>query len=203
MSLTLVTWPVVEPVTLAEAKAHCKEELPDNDALLAGYILAARQHVENETQRAIITQTFDYKAASTDGLWPVYWDGQCYTTGIKLPMPPLQSVTSVNYVDTSGNPQLLATDQYQVVKTNGDSLEGIVVPAYGVAWPGLRPIFDAVTVRFTSGYGGLESVPHAIRQAILMLVGEWFAHREAVISGTIIAELPLAVRALLAPFRVY
>lgn len=203
MSLTIFSWPAVEPVTLAEAKAHCKEELPDNDALIAGYILAAREYVENETQRAIITRTYDYKAASTDGLWPLYWDGQAYRTGIKLPMPPLQSVTSVSYVDTSGATQTLAADQYQVVQENGDSLEGVIVPDYSVAWPALRPMPDAVTVRYVAGYGGSEAVPHAIRQALLMLVAEWFKHRENVISGTIIAEVPVAVRSLLAPYRVY
>jgi uncharacterized phage protein (predicted DNA packaging) len=43
----------------------------------------------------------------------------------------------------------------------------------------------------------------AIRSAILLLVGHYYAHREAVIGGQpqSVAETPLAVRFLLSPYR--
>lgn len=208
MNLSLVTGPTLEPVTLGEAKAHCRISVPDDDALLAGYILAARQYVERQTERAIITQTFDLKLSSVfwnqgQGGWPVYWDGACYQTGIEVPKAPLQSVTSINYVDTAGASQLLASNQYQVTRTNGEGLNGLIVPAYGVVWPALRGMPDAVTVRFVAGYGGLEQVPHGLRQAMLFLIAHWYENREAVISGTIIADVPLAVDSLLHQFRTF
>lgn len=42
-----------------------------------------------------------------------------------------------------------------------------------------------------------ERVPPRMTQAVLMLVGHWFANREAVVTGTIAAQVPLAVEALL------
>ncbi|SDO72583.1 Phage gp6-like head-tail connector protein [Halomonas shengliensis] len=39
--------------------------------------------------------------------------------------------------------------------------------------------------------------------AMLLLIGHWFENREAVVIGTITSELPLAVEALIAPYRHY
>jgi uncharacterized phiE125 gp8 family phage protein len=47
-----------------------------------------------------------------------------------------------------------------------------------------------------------QAVPPAIKQAILLLVGHWFANRETVVIGTIVAQMPSAVEALLSTYRV-
>lgn len=208
MSLTVVTGPTLEPVSLAEAKAHLRVEVPDEDALIDGYILAAREYIERETQRALITQTLDYKTSfsrwySQCGNWPIYYTGECYRTGIMLPRPPLQSVTSLAYVDSAGATQTLAANQYQVILDNGDSHEGLIVPAFGVTWPTLQAVPDALTIRFVAGYGGMEDVPHSIRQAMLLLIGQFYEQRENVIAGASIAEVPFAVASLISHFRIY
>lgn len=41
----------------------------------------------------------------------------------------------------------------------------------------------------------------SVQQGVLLLVGHWYANREAVVVGTITAELPLATRALWLPHR--
>lgn len=41
-----------------------------------------------------------------------------------------------------------------------------------------------------------------IRMAMLLLIGHWFANREAV-SGNSLNEVPLAVEAILQPYRIY
>ena len=46
-----------------------------------------------------------------------------------------------------------------------------------------------------------EPRPASIDQAVLLLIGHWFANREAVLSGTVAVELPLAFDALVAPHR--
>jgi uncharacterized phiE125 gp8 family phage protein len=189
MALTLVTAPADEPVSLDDAKAHVREIEDAEDALIEGYLLAARQHVETYTRRALITQTWDY---TVDGLG----------RQVELPKPPVQSVTSVQYLDSTGALQTLAVDQYRVVKR--DTGETAIVPAYGAIWPSIYPVEAAVTVRFVCGYGTTpESVPQALRQAILLLTGHWFANREAVNVGNIVSELPLAVDALMFPHRVF
>jgi uncharacterized phiE125 gp8 family phage protein len=201
-NLALVLGPTLDPVTLAEAKAHLRVEIADDDALISGYISAARETCETETRRAFLTQTWDAKFHRA---WPVYFDraSLLWRPGIRLPRPPLQSVTSINYVDSAGASQLLASSQYQVTSLHGDSKEGLVVPAYGVTWPTVRDVPEAVTVRFVSGYGGLELVPNRIRQAMLLLIGHWYENREDVVIGTIATQVPMSVQSLLFPLRVW
>ena len=52
-----------------------------------------------------------------------------------------------------------------------------------------------------AGYGAAAAVPAAIKQAMLLLIGHWFANREAVNVGNIVTAMPLAVEALIAPYR--
>lgn len=54
----------------------------------------------------------------------------------------------------------------------------------------------------TAGYADAAAVPQGIKQAMLLLVGSWYENREATISGATIAEVPFAVDALIAPYRV-
>lgn len=161
MGLSLVTGPTTEPVTLAEVKAHLRVSIPDDDGLIAGYVLAARRYAEGYTRRAFNTQTWDY---TIDYCWP-WVKRDCYLTRqITLPLPPLQSVTSITYVDTDGNSQTLASDQY-VVKT--DDTSGVIVPAYAVTWPDIRWQLSAATVRFVAGW---TQIPDEIRTAIMLHV---------------------------------
>ena len=57
MTSTLIAGPGEEPVTLAEAKAWCRIDGADDDALLAALIAAARLQVESLTGRALMTQS--------------------------------------------------------------------------------------------------------------------------------------------------
>jgi uncharacterized phiE125 gp8 family phage protein len=190
--------PTLDPISIAEAKAHCRVSIDDDDGLLAGYILAARAHVERETGRVLMTQRWDL---NIDRAWPRSWDGACYRSRIVLPLPPLRSVVSIQYVDDQGVTQTLAADQYRVIK---GEIFGYVEPAFDVAWPAVRAIGDAITVRFEAGYGSTPSaVPESIRQAMLLLVGHWYENRETVNVGNITGELPFTCEALLASFRTY
>src|SRR5690349_18189150 len=92
--LTLVTGPALEPVSIIEARAQSKIDGSLQDGELASFLLAGRQHVENYTGRALISQTFD---AKFDYSWPY-----CGGYQILLPKPKTISVTSISYVDTNG-----------------------------------------------------------------------------------------------------
>jgi hypothetical protein len=56
-------------------------------------------------------------------------------------------------------------------------------------------------VRYRAGYAG--DIPSGIRVAILLMIGHWYANREAVVVGTITSELPMAVDRLLWGHRLY
>jgi uncharacterized phiE125 gp8 family phage protein len=191
MNSTLITAPTEEPVSLMEAGSHLRLDTNHEDFLITSLVKAARQLVESDTRRALVTQTWDF---AVDYDWPTEDDKRFGTVHrIVLPKPPVQSVTSVKYIDTSGVEQTLATNQYLL-------RNGVIEPAYGVTWPSVREQMAAVTVRYVCGYGAASAVPEQIKQAILLLVGHWFSHREAVVSGTM-SELPMAVQSLVFPFR--
>jgi len=209
MGLSLFSAPTDEPVSLIEAKQHCRIDSTDDDGLLAGYILAARSWAEDYTRRAFMTQTWDYRIdasiASGESVsgWPEVKVGSACYQRIHLPKPPLISVTSITYVDSNGVSQTLAADQYLV---NAYSIEGIIDPAYGVTWPSVRRQMNAITVRFVCGYGanpGTGQELDRIRQAILLTVGHWYENRESVNVGNIVTEVPQAAEMLLFPLRVF
>jgi hypothetical protein len=58
MTSTLIAAPGEEPVTLAEAKAFCRIDVDDDDALVSALIASARLHVEAMTGRALVEQTW-------------------------------------------------------------------------------------------------------------------------------------------------
>jgi uncharacterized phiE125 gp8 family phage protein len=207
-SLSLITAPVLEPISVQEAKEHCRVDLTDEDALIDGYVQAARQHVETITGRALITQQW---AMGLDW-WPNAsgrygrageW-GWCHW--IDMPKPPLINTVplpvAITYVDTAGAPQTLATTQYRIDAPSGPTAgRGRIEPAYGVTWPSLHGVLNNATVTFWAGYGvSGDTVPRPIRQAMLLLVGHWYRNRESINIGNIVNELPQAVKSLLTPY---
>ncbi len=58
MTLTLIAGPGEEPVSLAEAKAWCRIDSADEDALVEALITTARLQVESATGRALVTQSW-------------------------------------------------------------------------------------------------------------------------------------------------
>lgn len=190
-ALSLVTAPAAEPVSRSEAKAHLRIEasVTDDDTLIDALIVAAREHVEDFTRRALVTQTWDLKL-----------DAFPCDAYIKVPLPRLQSVTSITYVDTAGTTQTWSSSDYQV---DTASEPGRIAPAYGESWPDTRAgQLNAVTVRFVAGYGAASAVPQKIKQAMLLIIGHWYEHRENVVISAQAQEIPFAAEMLLWPYRV-
>lgn len=198
--LTLITPAVIEPVTLAETKSALRITAADEDEFIATVLIpSARSMVEELTGRALVARTYDYRL---DHFPPLDTDT------IKLPMPPLISVTSIKYQDTSNVQQTWASAEYDVIT---DATFGGVRPKYGEWYPSTICHLDTVVVRFVAGYTHnaisppdyADNVPIALKHAIFLLVGHLYENREATITATTIAELPLAFHSLIAPYRVY
>jgi uncharacterized phiE125 gp8 family phage protein len=190
VALVLTTAPGSEPLTTAEAKAHLRVDLSDDDTLIDGLIAAARAWAERFTRRAFVTQT-----------WTLYADAfpGSNAAPIRLPKPPIQSVDSIIYVDSDGASQTWNAANYTL---DSKSEPGRVLPAYNQVWPVTRSVPNAVAVQYIAGYGGASAVPQAIKQAILLLVGHWYAHRESVAHAQTVIEVPQGVEALLWAYRV-
>lgn len=141
------------------------------DPLLVSFIKAAREHAESFLGRALITQTWDYKLRG----FPI--DG----SEIKLPRPPLQSVTSITYTDADGVSQTWSASLYQAeTPTSPWASFGHVRPVEGESYPTTKPLtYDAVKVRYLAGYGSAaSSVPAGILNAVKAGVAELYDHRD-------------------------
>ena len=196
MALRLITGPAAEPVTLTEAKEHLRVDHSADDALISGMIAAARTYCEHFTARAFVTQT-----------WELVLD-KFPTSEIMIPLPPLQSVTSVKYDDSAGNEQTLGALSYDIDTV---SQPGWVVPSTA-GWPtSIWEGINSVRIRFVAGYDpGTDSpidlaanVPQSIKAAILLYVGQLYEQREDIVVGTVVNRVPTGgIEHLLRQFRV-
>ena len=187
-ALTQVAAPGEELLSADEVKLHLRIEQEETveDSLLTRLIAAARRQAEAFTGRALITQTWDM---DLDGF--LSWE-------IDIPRPPLQSVESVGYMDVAGVVHTLPASSYRV---DAKRTPGRITPTYGQAWPATRDVTSAVGVRFVAGYGAVDGVPEDIQQAVLLIVGRLYAHREDVVVGSA-TRMPLGAESLLGPYRV-
>jgi len=178
MGLTLVTGAGSEPVSLEEIKSWCRVDFPDDDAVLTSNGIAAREYVEQATGRQLVTAT-----------WKLT-DRYFRAVQVRLPKPPLQSVTSVQYRDASGNLQTLDPSEYYV-----DLSCNLIEPTD--CWPSVGDFPDAVQITFAAGYGDPENVPQTIKHAIMSLSAHWFENREPAVIGAQAVEVPVHVRSLI------
>lgn len=191
MWLNLVTPAAEMPVSLVEAKANLQYSASDKDAFIASLIAAATAHLEGRSGilgRSLVTQVWETRLDR----FPCRYDGR-----IELPMPPLQSVEWIKYIDDAGIERTVPALDYVV---DAQHLIGRIRPAYDKLWPVTRAEDGAVRIRFTAGYGAAAAVPAPLKQAILLLVGHWWLNREAV--GHAGGPHAFAVEALTMPFRV-
>lgn len=183
MGLRLITPAAAEPVTVGEARAHVKMISTVHDATLTANITAARGMLDGShgmLGRALMPQT-----------WELVLDA--FPCGaVRIPLPPLQAVTFVRYLDTAGVEQTLPTTDYAVDTVS----EPGWIAAGPNGWPQTFDGINAVTIRFVAGYADAAAVPATIKAAILLLVGDLFENREGGSVGERYAQNPTVDRLL-------
>lgn len=190
-SRTNVATATGDPVTYAEAKSYLRLSTDDEQSDVTKLITAATKFAENVTRRNFMRQTWDLKL-------------ERFPLEIEVPFPPLQSVSSITYVNTEGTTATLATTVYQI-DTNSEP--GRIMPAFGQSWPSTRSdIYNAVTIRFIAGYATTttsqeDAVPDGIKQAIKYHVNHMFEHREPLVLGTITSKVPDTIENLYWQFK--
>jgi len=163
--IVIKTPPAIEPVTVSELKDFLRLSGTDQDTMLAGFISAARAGVEIFTGRTLINAVYEFYFDS----FPV--------SGVALGRPPVQSVSSIYYINSSGVDTLLASTEYRV---DTASVYGRITPAYGKAWPVTQAVTNAVKVTCTCGYGTASAnVPAPLKEAIKMIAADIYEHPEA------------------------
>jgi uncharacterized phiE125 gp8 family phage protein len=150
-------------------------------------IKVATEYAEQFQNRSYITQTLELRM----DCFPQFL--------IELQRPPSISVTSIKYIDSNGDTQTLDASKYT---TDFNSYVARITPAFNEIWPTTRAIIDAVTIEYVAGYGDADDVPETIKQALLLLITNWYVNREPVVDGTI-AKVPWTIDALLNMEKVY
>lgn len=188
--LTLTTAPAAL-LTTAVAKTHARITVSTDDTYVDLLIAAATQAVENWTGRSLLHTVWTWTL-------PGWWARDEH-----LPRGPLYTVTHIKYLDNDGVQQTLAADQYALMYAGADKHPGLIVPAYGVAWPSHRYQENAIEVRYTAGYhaSAAASVPQLLVHAVKLLIEHWYNNRQPVVTGTIVADLPFGIADLLAPYK--
>ena len=195
-SLVRQTQPAVEPVTLAEAKAHLRVDTADDDTYITGLVRAAREWVEQYLDRTLVhTQwVMRFDKFPPDG-----------TLDIELPRPPMvasgtATAVALTFTYENGDTATYSTESFRVDRA---STPGAVKTNYGQTWPPHRQDDNAISVTWWAGYGASgNDVPAAIRHAILMLCSHWYETRGATVAtGAVPQDVPFGVMSLLDSVR--
>lgn len=188
MPSILLSGPAVEPVTLAEAKLFLRVEHDDDDDLIAALVAGSRIHVESQTRRALITQSWRL----TRDAWPQ--SGRLFV----LPVPLVSLVAARVYTSATAT-QALDLSVFTVDKASAPARLAFAagaLPSPGRAVAGIE-------IDITAGYGAAPAnVPGPLRQAIRLLTAHWYENRGLAAVRQSVAVLPASVDALIAPYRV-
>lgn len=185
MAAILLAGPLVEPLTLAEAKAFLRVEHDEDDALITTLIAAARAAIEARTGRALMSQSWRMVLDS----WPA--EGR-----IAVTPAPLRAIAAVRVYGDDGLAQELDAGSFV---SNTAAAPGVIgfIP-WNVVAPG-RAV-AGIEIDVTCGYGDAAAdVPAPLRQAVRLLLAHFYEYR-----GPLAAPEagPASLAALLAPYRV-
>lgn len=182
--------PAKPAVTLGQAHKQLEidDSIRDDDDYINLLISTATSTAQNFTGRRLITQTVDL----TIDQFPC---GSVWN----LPVGPLQSITSITYLDTNGASQTLATTIYgyetksfvpRIWIKSGQSIPQVQVDT-----------LNTVTIRALVGYGADYSyVPSEITHAIKMTVHELYEERKNT-SEIDLKKVQMTVESLLTDYK--
>jgi uncharacterized phiE125 gp8 family phage protein len=158
-SVRVVTPPINDPVTIAEAKRQLNIAASDDahDDRLADLIQDATETWQHDTHQKLITQTIQHVQERWEPI-------------VRLTWRPLQSIEFVKYRDKDGDLQAVAAGDYSLDLGLGllRFNRAYTVPSYFSEW-------NAWQVQYVAGYGANSTdVSQLDRGAILTLVAHKF-----------------------------
>lgn len=168
---------------LEGVKKHLRVADAEQDDYVSALIRAAAGHVESITGAPFCDREVELRTDS----WASF---------DHIPVGPVVEVASIRFTAPgTDEPETLPDDNY-LLRRRG--IEASVVLSPGRRWPIIAPGTEIIA-KLALGYG--DNRPAELLQAVLLLVGQWFENREAVIVGNIVNDLPNGVYALLANHR--
>jgi hypothetical protein len=175
-AVQLSTGTVTEPITLAEAKEYARIDGFSEDALITSLIKMARVHCESYMGKSIVLKT-------------VTIDSFTFPYQFQMPYGPLTNEANISKCVTIDENNVETPLQYRV---------------NAGLYPKLFILGGAQSYKFKLVYtAGFTTVPEDIKLAVKMMVNTLYERREDVVVGTIVADFPLGVKALLMPYKTY
>jgi uncharacterized phiE125 gp8 family phage protein len=197
MTPVLISGPLLEPVSLVEAKQWLRVDTSVEDDLIAALVTSARMIVESATRRQLISQTWRLtmdrwpgRATAHDGFIgrPELFD---------IPLAPFRQIIAFRVFDALNIAMDIGSSLY-VLDATPDRAR--------LRFTGEPPLpgrcLAGIEMDLLVGYGDTPTdTPEPLRQAIRLLIARWFENRGDIEPTTSIDRLPGAVAALLAPYR--
>lgn len=181
MTITILTAPATEPVSLAEAKLFLRIDQDDEDSLLATLIAAARDAVEAACGRALITR----RLRETLDIWRRDSVG-----GAVLGLGPVTNIVAVRLIAANGGQSVIDPERYRL---DGAGDRPRLVFEAGL--PATLRAAGAVEIDYDAGFAAdAAGVPVALRIAALHIIASLYEARTGA------AQMPETARALLRPF---
>lgn len=199
LSPTLRRVETVPLISFAEARLHLKLDplpvdengqlVPDeevephpDDALVKGAVAAAQAEVEGPL-------SFTHRGASAS-TWELALNA--WPAGLlPLPLPPVQEIVSVTYLDAQGDEVTVDAGLYGLAAMGGTQAVWLKP---GNAWPeipaAVRGHPGAVKVRFKTGYEPGHPDGELIKAYAKLRLGMLYENREGVVVGTSATPLP-------------
>lgn len=181
MSITIVTPPASEPVSLAEAKLFLRIDHTSEDALITTLIGAAREAVEAGCGRALITR----RVRENLDIWR-----RDAVNGALLSLGPVTNIVAVRLLADNGSQSVIDPERYRL--EGGRDRPRLVFP------PGLPATLRSaggIEVEYDAGFDDVAAdLPLALRLATLQIVAALYEARQG--GGGV----PEAARALMRPF---
>lgn len=191
LTVTVVTPPSQTAVSIESAKKHLNVTHADDDSYIEALVEVATLKVESETSRRLMRQTSRYTIDTfpCDSARPLI-----------LPVHPIASINSVQYIDPQGATQTWDPAKYVSDLANEPAR---LAPAFGQIFPITQYRLAAAWVNFDAGYTEPEDVPAPLLQALLLIVGTFYENRETIVVGSVVSEIPNAAEWLLRPYRLF
>lgn len=153
------------------------------DTLIEAYLRAAMAAIEGRIGKVLFQRRF---------LWVL----ECWRDEEQaLPVSPVAGIVSVTLVDAAGGETVVQTAAYRLIK----DLHRPRLAGKGTSLPTI-PSEGLVKVVFDAGFGpAWTDIPVDLRQAVLLLAGEYYEHRHD--DGAQAAGLPFGVVTLIERWR--
>tara|TARA_R110000744_G_scaffold278092_2_gene390377 strand:- start:6563 stop:7165 length:603 start_codon:yes stop_codon:yes gene_type:complete len=177
-------------VTLAEAKSHLRVDFSEDDAYINSLCMAAQETFENYCNVILMDTTISQFCSywtDTQQLYhsPISGSGEASVTSIEYFVNgTLTTWPNTNYIpNIHACPVTIWTAENETYPTQD-----------------VRP--DAIKIIYKIGYNNIANVPDGAKQAIKILVGQWYENRQEAVVGRSVGRIPMTATYLMNKYKI-